>query len=113
MCGIAFGRVACCKAPAIGPVTFVVVGVFHAVHIINECVIAVELPVVGIAVLQSAGVETYPAVMCPEERPTLLDVVVMFEFKGQTVGDLIGNEGTVAGPALVICIGRNRVRGRR
>src|SRR5881227_2203834 len=70
---IAAIAVACRESPAVGAIALVMLRVLDAVLAIDERVVAVLFPVIGMPVLQSVGINPHEAIVGKEQRAAIVE----------------------------------------
>ena len=111
MGGISVDGVAGCQSPAVGPETFVVLGVADTVDTVHKRQVTHLVEVVGaVFILQPDGVEAEKRVLCPEERSGFCALIAQMQL--DILHFMRVYNGPVLRPALVIDCCRHAV-GRR
>src|SRR3990170_2959354 len=97
-----------CEAPATGTVPFEFFRIFNAVPVIDKGMVHVLFPVIGITVLQSAGIESGKSIVCEKQGTDIVK-----SQRGLNAVILLTVHKMVAlSPAIVIYLRADGVPGR-
>src|SRR5688500_8440298 len=57
------------QAPAFWAIAFIALGILDAVGAVDQCVVCILLPVIGVFVLKSLGIQAHEGILRQEQRP--------------------------------------------